>query len=84
MVDGLHIMTVTSMPISVWGGDYLSHLSFSTVLDYVNVLLKCVRAPPVTQEWTKFVCDLATTCAFPPKTTLAQVLSGMFFMEYIH
>lgn len=44
-----------------------------SVLDFATVLLESVRAPEVTQEWTRFLCDLATTCAFPPRTTLAQV-----------
>lgn len=60
-----------------------ANVALPTILDYTTVLLKCVRAPPVTQEWTKFVCDLATTCAFPPKTTLAQIAASCVMLGFI-
>uniref|UniRef100_A0A0P4W301 F-box domain-containing protein n=1 Tax=Scylla olivacea TaxID=85551 RepID=A0A0P4W301_SCYOL len=59
------------------------NVALPTILDYATVLLKCVRAPPVTQEWTRFVCDLATTCAFPPKTTLAQIAASCVMLGFI-
>lgn len=60
-----------------------ANVALPTILDYVTVLLKCVRAPPVTQEWTKLVADLATTCAFPPKTTLAQIAASCVMLGFI-
>ncbi|XP_063844845.1 cyclin-F-like [Scylla paramamosain] len=59
------------------------NVALPTILDYATVLLKCVRAPPVTQEWARFVCDLATTCAFPPKTTLAQIAASCVMLGFI-
>lgn len=60
-----------------------ANLAFPTILDYATVLLESVRAPEVTQEWTRFLCDLATTCAFPPRTTLAQIASSCVMLGYI-
>ncbi|KAG0722363.1 Cyclin-F [Chionoecetes opilio] len=50
------------------------NVALPTILEYATVVLKCVKAPALIQEWSKYLCDLATTCAFPPKTTLAQVV----------
>lgn len=60
-----------------------ANLALPTILDYATVLLESVKAPVVTQEWTQFLCDLAITCSFPPRTTLAQIGSSCVLLGYI-
>lgn len=60
-----------------------ANLALPTILDYASVLLECVKAPVIIQEWTRFLCDLATTCSFPPRITLAQIGSSCVLLGYI-
>ncbi|KAG7155976.1 cyclin-F-like [Homarus americanus] len=60
-----------------------ANLALPTILDYATVLLESVKAPTITQEWTRFLCDLATTCSFPPRTTVAQIGSSCVLLGYI-
>nr|XP_045606945.1 cyclin-F-like [Procambarus clarkii]XP_045606946.1 cyclin-F-like [Procambarus clarkii]XP_045606947.1 cyclin-F-like [Procambarus clarkii] len=60
-----------------------ANLALPTILDYASVLLASVNAPEITQQWTQFLCDLATTCSYPPRITLAQIGSSCVLLGYI-